>query len=273
MTGFVKAIRDALAGPIRWGQDLLYRYDFFVSYRWSDGRGYALALRDQLEGEGFVVFLDSSDYAKGDHWTKEGRRALKRTSRLLVVGSPGALQSDAVLQEVRIFANLGRRIMPIDFDGTLDPGKPRERLLEYIEPEVIRIAETGDALLTGPSRSVIEDIAASFAIIRENRRRFLWARRIIAALLVLTMAAVWFALDALRQRDQAQEQLARGHFRPNRHRAGPDFGRARLDPRAAGRARSRAVQIPTDLYGERGSCAPVRGQRSGHPHRTLGRKR
>jgi hypothetical protein len=63
-----------------------FGYDFFISYRWSDARVYAVGLREALVSRGLVFFLDS-DYAKGDDWREEGRRALHRSSRLLLVCS------------------------------------------------------------------------------------------------------------------------------------------------------------------------------------------
>ena len=64
--------------------DFLFGYDFFISYCWADGRQYAVALQNRLNALGFNCFLDSSDYAKGDNWRQQGRRALKKTSRLIL---------------------------------------------------------------------------------------------------------------------------------------------------------------------------------------------
>ena len=71
--------------------DWLYGYDYFICYRWSDGRTYAIALAEQLETNGFKCFLDSEDYVKGDNWKKIGERSLKKTSRLVFVGSMEAV--------------------------------------------------------------------------------------------------------------------------------------------------------------------------------------
>src|SRR5262249_18737381 len=100
--------------------DYLFGYDFFVCYSWEDGAVYAVGLANALTDRGFDCFLDSRSYAKGDDWKAVGSAAIQRTSQLVLVGSPGALQSAAVLLEVRIFSSSGRKVIPIDFGGTVD---------------------------------------------------------------------------------------------------------------------------------------------------------
>ncbi len=73
--------------------DFIFGYDFFISYTWSDGRTYSKALALTLKSYGFECFLDSDDYAKGDDWKKVGYWTLRRTSRLVLVGSPNVHES------------------------------------------------------------------------------------------------------------------------------------------------------------------------------------
>jgi hypothetical protein len=78
--------------------DLIFGYDFFVSYTWADGSKYAHSLYEKLKAQGFTVFLDEEDYARGDNWTLLGRRPLKKT-RCNVACSPkcaGVERSDSV---------------------------------------------------------------------------------------------------------------------------------------------------------------------------------
>jgi WD40 repeat protein len=167
--------------------DLFFRYDFFISYRWSDGRTYAVRLRDQLEERGFVVFLDSSDYAKGDNWRDEGRRALARSSRLLLVASPDIFKSEPVRHEVEIFAGLGRRILPIDIAGTLGTAERSEPLLQHLPSEILRFVEPAHASLDhGPSTEVLDDIVRSYELIRQHTRRL----RILLAIIVVLASSV-----------------------------------------------------------------------------------
>jgi TIR domain len=98
--------------------DFVFGYDFFISYSWSDGAAYATGLATQLQAYGFKVFLDRTDYASGDDWKTDGAWTLRRTSQLILVGTPAATRSDPVIHEVEIFSKTRRRIVPIDFGGS-----------------------------------------------------------------------------------------------------------------------------------------------------------
>src|ERR1700755_1063485 len=81
-----------------------FGYDFFISYSWSDGGGYASALTRQLRTEGYEGFFDRDDYASGDDWKKVGAWKLRRTGQLILIGSPAALLSAPVLREIQVFS-------------------------------------------------------------------------------------------------------------------------------------------------------------------------
>ena len=99
--------------------DYLFGYDFFISYRWADGKTYAVRLASALQQRGYDCFLDSQSYTAGDDWKTAGAAAIRKTSQLVVVGSPKAIDSDPVLREAQIFAKSGRKVIPIDFGGSL----------------------------------------------------------------------------------------------------------------------------------------------------------
>ena len=83
--------------------DAVFGYDFFVSYHWADGGVYAAKLALKLKAEGFEVFLDHNNFADGDNWQTVGTWALRRTGEMILVGSPLASASRAVLKEVDVF--------------------------------------------------------------------------------------------------------------------------------------------------------------------------
>src|SRR5690242_5535677 len=101
--------------------DVIFGYDFFVSYTWADGSKYARSLHEKLKAQGFTVFLDEEDYATGDNWTLLGRRALKKTQQLILVGTPSVHESGPVLKELTAFQSTGRRIIPIEIGDSLNP--------------------------------------------------------------------------------------------------------------------------------------------------------
>jgi hypothetical protein len=139
------------SGPIRrsfWHRviDAVFGYDFFVSYCWADGSSYAQKLAHRLAGEGFVVFFDRNDFVSGDHWQQIGDWTLRRTGKLVLVGTRQALTSVPVQREVRVFHDTGRRILPIDIDGTFESADAQSPLLRYISPEILSIKEPAEAL-------------------------------------------------------------------------------------------------------------------------------
>jgi hypothetical protein len=92
--------------------DVIFGYDFFVSYTWADGSKYAHSLYEKLKAQGFTVFLDEEEYARGDNWTLLGRRALKKTRQLVLVATPRVHESGPVLKELTAFESTRRRIIP-----------------------------------------------------------------------------------------------------------------------------------------------------------------
>lgn len=191
--------------------DAIFGFDFFISYRWSDGREYAAKLAQGLEDQGFECFLDSTDYEKGDNWRLAGRIALRNTTRLLVVCSPEVLDSGPVADEVETFLSTKRGIIPIDIGATLE-NAPKDNLLRrLISTEVISIGENPVALRDGPSRQVLEDLRSSFNLTRQSqkRQRLLGAAALsFAVLAIVALVSFWKAetrrLEALSRALAAQ---------------------------------------------------------------------
>mgnify|MGYP000331975236 CR=1 FL=1 len=94
----------------------LWGYDFFISYHWASGGAYAVALAQRLRDLNFDCFLDRAEYAMGDDWKSQGKKALHNTQRLVLVATPEAVwHSDPVAREVQIFTARSSRIIPIVF--------------------------------------------------------------------------------------------------------------------------------------------------------------
>ena len=185
--------------------DFVFGYDFFISYSWRDGAPYASALASRLEADGFQVFLDRSSYASGDNWKKVGAWTLRRTSQLILVGSPAAIRSDPVIHEVEIFSKTRRKIVPINFAGSLDLTESDSGLAPYLPADIIKINEPAAALASGPSEETVADIRRTFNLVRQDKKR-MGVLTIIALLLgVLTVAALMFATYAFFERKVAAE--------------------------------------------------------------------
>src|SRR3954453_2603461 len=205
-------------GLFQRGADFLFGYDFFISYCWADGRHYAQELQRKLKNQGFNCFLDSSDYAKGDNWRATGQRALKKTSRLILVGTPKAVLSEPVANELRIFSGLGQRVFAIDFGGALSSIGAKEGIFKYLDPEMLRVKEeeTKPALDAGPSEEVLRQIRDSFNLLRQTQRRVRWLTFLATVLAVLAVVAAislviakYQTAQAVAAKNDARQQQAR----------------------------------------------------------------
>jgi hypothetical protein len=187
--------------------DFLFGYDFFISYAWKDARSYALALAEKLGTQGFQCFLDSTEYAPGDDWPLVGKRALRKTSKLLLLVSPKALESDPVLREVEAFQSTNRTILPIDFGKTLrNPADPPCALLQKLSPNILTIAEPLDGLGIGPSENTLKEIRDGFRITRQQQKRLRWFAGAAFAFAAIAVVAGWQWYEAEIARDAAVRQ-------------------------------------------------------------------
>lgn len=188
--------------------DKFFGYDFFISYAHADGKFYAEGLGLKLKDYGFECFLDTQEYAKGDDWKTIGAWALKRTSQLIVVGTQRALESAPVLREVEIFTRSGKRVIPVDFEGSLSPEKnPNNRVLELIKPSVLQIRERKETLQSGPSDQAVKDLVESFRKTRQAVKRRRWLQGFAFAVTTLLLVAISQYHKAEGQRKEAIRQL------------------------------------------------------------------
>ena len=213
--------RDWVQAAVDW----LYGYDYFISYRWNDGRVYAVNLAEQLVKSGYECFLDSSESIKGESWKQVGARALKKTSRLVLIGSPQAVrpdpphrpEEDPVLRELRLFTEAGKRVVPINFGETLtssaNAGSP---MMAFIDRDGLWIREDLSRLAIGPSESTIADLEDSYDLERRARKRERLLRILLAVFAMLAafaltgaIAALFAWTEAVAQRASAQDRLSR----------------------------------------------------------------
>lgn len=192
--------------PLNSVADYLFGYDFFISYSWSDGRHYAVQLHHELTKLGFACFLDSKDYAKGDNWREKGIRYLRKTSRLILIGSEGALTSAPVKAELELFASLNRGIIPIDVNGALASLPRGSELGTFLHNEVLRIVEPLTSLELGPDPETITDIVRSFDLARQNQKRLRVLSIALVVFMVVALTAIVFGLLAETRRQQVLVQ-------------------------------------------------------------------
>ncbi|MEP0189765.1 MAG: TIR domain-containing protein [Erythrobacter sp.] len=186
--------------------DRVFGFDFFVSYSWGDGWEYAEALTRELEALNFDVFLDRDDFYDGANWKSAGAWSLKRTSKLILVGTPGSLDSQPVQYEIQVFAETGRTVIPISIDGALSNLPEDHAFRRHIGDETLRIEEIDEQRLKGPSAATIGRIAQSFNILRQDEKRMRWLLALLALFAAIAAAAVWQGYLARVSEEEAKYQ-------------------------------------------------------------------
>jgi hypothetical protein len=179
----------------------VWGYDFFVSYQWASGGTYAAQLAVMLGGKGFDCFLDRHDFAAGDNWSAEAQRAVRRTQRLVVIATPGALaESAAVAGEIRHFVQRSKHVVLIVFERRFAV-EERARLtaLTLLPEQQLDIVEPRPVTEGVPSASVIDELVRTHKVLRRRRLRQLTigaAVAVLTVMLIVTTFQYWAALEA-----------------------------------------------------------------------------
>ena len=190
----------------------LWGYDFFISYHWASGGAYAVALAQRLRDLNFDCFLDRAEYAMGDDWKSQGKKALRNTQRLVLIATPEAVwQSDPVAREVEIFTARSSRIIPIVFgDDFRSAQRGESPVLSAIPDSQLFIAEEPGNRTIGPSTGVLDQLLRTHRVLR---RRTIRAVVVLVTMAVLATAAIvtsifWGQAELERREAVRQGQLA-----------------------------------------------------------------
>jgi WD40 repeat protein len=199
-----KGIVGAARAAVDKGRAFLLGYDLFISYRRADANDYALRLADRLTKIGFRCYLDQFSSSADANLPEDVKYALRNSAGLVVVGSPGALESKAIAEEVSIFSKLSRTILPISAADTLN-----DDTWSGLIKGISRTDETQEALEKGrPSRQVLTRLSDSARFRRRNaqlKRTFLATLAGIALIIVAGLGStVVLGRQAAAARSQAQ---------------------------------------------------------------------
>ena len=154
--------------------DYLVGYDVFISYGWLDGSNYSAALKERLESAGIACFWDKEQVIPGSPLKPSLGRALRRSTVLVVVGTPAAFGSRYVAGEVAEFAKRNRPLIPI-----LPPGSEQQIPWEVVKAsELVWIEEASDLTDGKPSDRTVRDIELA---LKGTRKRTLATRLMLGA--------------------------------------------------------------------------------------------
>jgi WD40 repeat protein len=196
--------------------DWLFGHDYFLAHRSVDGKPYAAALYEHLSSKGNELdcFLDVKHYSAGKRLFEMQSRALKKTSRLIVIVTPKAHDEEAnyLHGEVAEFKRQhpGGLIVPIGSLTTLSAFHyPQSKLLPLLPhlPNDICIIQQEEELLTGcPSPDAVTKLLNDFTEERNSTKRLRWIRRVAMGLALLLVVAIGLGIAAILQAEIARKE-------------------------------------------------------------------
>lgn len=89
---------------------------FFISYSKLDGTQYAHELKDRVEMAGLPTWMDTKDIATGKEWREVIKNAIETSICVIVVLTPGALDSRWVNHEWSMAKGANKAVIPILFE-------------------------------------------------------------------------------------------------------------------------------------------------------------
>jgi WD40 repeat protein len=188
--------------------DFIFGYDVFISYARRDGQSYVIELSNELGKLGYRCFVDVSELPPGDQLGPALRRALRKSSALLVVGSAGALESRYMPQEISTFVELrpDAPIVPISIGNTLDSADPATALRVSLGDRVW-ITEEPAALADAPGDRVRTELLRAFSFTRRDTWRLRITSAVALVMVILVLVAFGLLVVAQRARLAAERQV------------------------------------------------------------------
>ncbi|MGE0826166.1 MAG: toll/interleukin-1 receptor domain-containing protein [Candidatus Binatia bacterium] len=203
-------MKQKIASLMSWlwqGVDLLFGFDFFVSYAHADGMHYPQTITERLRQAGFRVFLDAHGYVAGDDLPVATRRRVRMSRYLVLILRPAALRSQWVLTEVQQCLAAKRIPIAINVNQTFEHA-PTDCAIKPLLQERIFIVETVDSIDGNPSSRTVESLIRSFKATRQDVVRFRVIGAAVVVFLAAAVAALWQYRVAENRAWQAQEQRA-----------------------------------------------------------------
>ena len=196
--------------------DALWGYDVFIAHRRTDGARYARSLFKALRGAGVAGFIDQVVYGPGDSLLISTRRHARKSSLLVVIGSPELLPVrepvDWVLEEITAYLTSHAhdpKVLVITFGAPiLDALQDPHALPELLQPlqHFYRISEPLEALHKRPTIDVVKAILWQLKARRRDKSRLRFFQGIAACLTALLIALGTILSAEIQQRTHAEQR-------------------------------------------------------------------
>lgn len=134
-------------------------HDVFISYARKDGADLAKELHDELEKHGLSVWLDVYDIGPGEDWNRAIDGALDSVRCVLVILTPGAVESLQVMSEWNYALDKDTPVIPL-LAETVDVPR-RLRIINYVDIRTINYMEIIPSLvkrLKNPENAIVTNV-------------------------------------------------------------------------------------------------------------------
>jgi hypothetical protein len=181
--------------------DIVFGYDYFISYSHRDGLNYPRQLSERLKASGFSVFLDKEIYGGGDDLNTATRRRVRMSTYLVVIARDGAMnESHWVVEEVRECLAAKRTPIVIDINDAFEKASGDRPLKDLLASRLFidenQPVEDEGAYDGEPSDHVVEELRRGFKAMRKNALRLQIMTLLAIILAALTLASLWLYLRA-----------------------------------------------------------------------------
>ena len=89
--------------------------DYFLSYAHKDGSEFADELHDELESDGYSMWLDKRDINTGEIWDESIQAGIQSCQVLIFIMTPGSVASKVCRAEWGYAIDEGKQIFPLYF--------------------------------------------------------------------------------------------------------------------------------------------------------------
>lgn len=227
--------------------------DVFLSYRWrEDSKRYALQLTEELEKRGLNCFIDEKGLSRGEVVPASLRAAIRRSRMFVMVAGDDLDSSTWIPKELAVAQEFGRKIVPVNIDGTLDRLNLDDSRWAPLKDRS-RVEETAEALAEHvPSKHVPVQIdeAYDFTRVRVKGIRLLFLLGVV--FFGLSIGALASAFYAVRVRNNARTEI--GKLTEQQVRLSTEIAQALKDKKAAEDGATQAIHEKNTAIDERAAA-------------------
>ena len=174
--------------PKQWLYRFFYGDDVFISYSRADAGRYATSLAVKLSDLGYLCYLDQLGTDPDRNLPSSLKKKIGMSTSMILIGTHGAVSSQYVRQEVRLFKETKRAIHPVDVGGALSNHDWDDISGLNLIPEGRASVDRGE-----PSEETILQLKNASRYRRRNQwlRLSLWGTAMFIGIVLLSAIAIY----------------------------------------------------------------------------------